>query len=358
MLDFLLGLRKQYRAKPEFSVTVLVPAYNEEASVATTIHSLKKQTYPVDRILVIDDSSTDNTREVALIAGAEVVTTPSQTGTKAMAQNYALPMVTTDVVVTIDADTRLATDAIEHILPPLQDERIASVCGFVVPQKIETFWEKARYIEYLWGFTVVKDAQSSLGACMVSSGCFSAYRTEVLREFNGFPAGTVVEDMDLTWTQLEKGYRVVMAPKARCFPLDPSNYKTYQAQLDRWFRGYFQVLKSHKGDILKNKRLALFVLWSLLEGLSYPLTAAFIFAFFAGLPGSFAEAFTAIALAGAGIVIGAALIQAAMDRDFVKAAKCLPCYFIACPVSMYLFWRALTLECALGRRLTTWNKGH
>jgi glycosyltransferase involved in cell wall biosynthesis len=90
------------------TVTVLIPAYNEEKTIADTINSIRQQTYPnVVQILVVDDSSTDKTEEIAKECGAEVIRTPSNSGTKAQAQNFALPYLKGVLTATIDADTIL-----------------------------------------------------------------------------------------------------------------------------------------------------------------------------------------------------------------------------------------------------------
>src|SRR5687768_9737064 len=94
-------------------LTVIVPAYNEAASVAETILSLQRQTRPPQEIIVVDDCSTDDTAEVARRQGARVLRPPANTGSKAGAQTFALAFVETELVMAVDADTTLAPDAIE-----------------------------------------------------------------------------------------------------------------------------------------------------------------------------------------------------------------------------------------------------
>ena len=91
------GVMVDYDTKEDGSiknptVTVLIPAYNEEKTIADTINSISQQTYSnVVQILVVDDSSTDKTEEIARECGTEVIRTPSNSGTKAQAQNFAPP---------------------------------------------------------------------------------------------------------------------------------------------------------------------------------------------------------------------------------------------------------------------------
>ena len=149
--------------KHNYEVTVLVPAYNEEASIAETIKSIQAQTVPIKDILVIDDHSTDRTGEIARSLGARVVRTDVNQGTKAQAQQYVISRgeVNTELVVTIDGDTILDSKAVEKTLPYFNNPKTASVCGFVIPAKIKTLWERGRFVEYMFGIALGKVAQNN-----------------------------------------------------------------------------------------------------------------------------------------------------------------------------------------------------
>lgn len=202
-LRWWLGLKPKFPEKEmNLSVAVVIPAYNEERCIADTINSLKSQTAHIDEIVVVDDCSSDRTSEIARSMGVKVVRTPKNQGTKAMAQNYVLQKLKYDLIVTIDADTLLAPDAIERVLPYFNNEKTFAVCGFVVPQKIETTWERGRHVESVFGITIVKAGQNNTGLVMVASGCFTVFRYDVLKELGFFNERTMAEDMDLTWEAL------------------------------------------------------------------------------------------------------------------------------------------------------------
>ena len=183
-------------------LTVIIPAYNEETSVAETVRSVLEQTSPPARVIVVDDCSTDSTGELASQAGAEVIRPSKNTGSKAGAQNYALQLTDTKYTMTMDADTTLAPDGIEKLILSLENEEVAASCGFVIPRYISTIWERGRYIEYLLAFTFYKPTQDYYGKPTISSGCFSAYNTDKLKEMGGWSERTRAEDMDLTWSFL------------------------------------------------------------------------------------------------------------------------------------------------------------
>src|SRR5438132_2249312 len=141
--------------RPAFAgrdVTVIVPAYNEAASVADTIRSLQVQTERAYEIIVVDDCSTDGTGDLARALGVTVVRPPRNTGSKAGAQSYGLRHVRTPLTVALDADTVLAPDGLERLLPMFEQPEVAAACGFVVPQRVRSVWERGRYIEYQFTF--------------------------------------------------------------------------------------------------------------------------------------------------------------------------------------------------------------
>lgn len=352
-----LGMRPKSVTSPpaQYSITVIIPAYNEENSIGYTVESIKVQTVPIKRILVVDDSSQDETGTVALAHGAEVVRTGVNQGTKAMAQNYVLPMVATDLVVTVDADTVLAPDAVERTLPYFGDSLTASVCGFVIPQRIKTLWERGRYIEYLLGITIIKGGQSNIGAIVVSSGCFSVFRTKILQQHGGFQARTMAEDMDFTWSIQNAGYHVYCAQDAFCYPLDPPTAHVFISQVDRWSRSFFQNLAIHRFG--RNKKLGAVIFYLLVSALINPvlLVICIIVAV------ARTDVVTAAVLGYAvdfGLVAIPCIIKGAVIGRLGQTLASLPMYFVVQPVNQFLFWRSLWKEWIKKETLQAWNKGH
>lgn len=237
-------------AEMALGLTVIIPAYNEEASVGETVRSVLTQTCPPGRVIVVDDGSTDRTGEIAALAGAEVMRPQSNTGSKAGAQNLALTFVETPYTMAIDADTTLAPDAIEKLLAALADPEVAAACGFVVPRHVGSIWERGRYVEYLMAFTFYKPIQDYYGKPMISSGCFSAYDTGKLKAAWGWSERTRAEDMDLTWTFHAQGYKVRFIPEAVCYPIEPHDFNFMGKQLKRWSHGFVQNVRLHWTDIL------------------------------------------------------------------------------------------------------------
>jgi len=351
-----LGIKPKFATllpQSQYSITIVVPAFNEEASIGATIDNLKEQTVPIEKIIVVDDCSSDRTSEISLKKGATVVRTHQNQGTKAMAQNYVIPQIVSDLIVTIDADTTLAPDAIEKTLPWFNDPLTASVCGFVVPQKIETLWERGRFIEYVFGITIHKRAQNNIGLVMVSSGCFSVFRTEYLKLMGGFDSRTMAEDMDLTWNFLLEGYHIYCEQEAYCYPFDPPTLKIFVNQIDRWYRSFFQNVAIHR--FKKKKGLGVLIYGYLLEAILSPVIAIIIF--FA-MTQNIVVAFLLGTAVDFCIVAIPCLIKGALMGMAGKVVTSLPAYQVIRFVNIYIFWRSLWKEWIVKDKLTTWHKGH
>ena len=113
---------------------------------------------------------------------------------------------------------------IEKLLSVLADPKVAAASGFVVPRRVRTLWERGRYVEYLLAFTWYKPIQDYYDKPLISSGCFSIYRTASLALIGGWSARTLAEDMDLTWEFYLRGFGVPL--RSRRLSATPSNPST------------------------------------------------------------------------------------------------------------------------------------
>lgn len=349
-----LGLRPKFATKLSgpYSITVVIPAYNEERSIGSTIQSVQAQTVPIERILVVDDSSQDETGAVARAYGAEVIRAERNQGTKAMALNYVLRMITTSLVVTIDADTILAPNAVEKTLPYFGDEKTGSVCGFVIPQRIKTIWERGRFIEYLFGMCIFKAGQSNIGAVFVSSGCFTVFRTQILQQLGGFKPRTMAEDMDITWEIQNAGYRVFCVQDALCYPIDPPTLNVLVAQIDRWTRGFFQNIAIHRFG--RNKKLG-FVIYG---EFAYAFIESFMIFGYALHTKNLVQTFVFGLLIDLMVVAIPCAMKGAQLHMLKETLLSLPMFFVMRPINGYIFWRSLYREWIKRDPLKTWVKGH
>lgn len=353
------AMRTRPQRKPvirTLPVTVLVPAYNEEASLADTLISLREQVPAPAEIIVVDDCSTDRTSEVAAAMGARVVRPPRNTGSKAGAQTFALALVDTPFVMAVDADTTLAPGAIAGLYAAFTDPRVAASCGTVIPRRIRSVWERGRYVEYLFAFTFYKRVQDEFGAPLISSGCFSMYRTDLLRAAGGWSTRTLAEDMDLTWTLYQHGHAVRFVPEAVCYPIEPHDFAFLGKQLRRWSHGFVQNVRLHRKGLLD------------IPFLRHAVAVSFWDAIVAALLYLILLPVLAIALGNPWLLLGyvidvpaiavPVLVGAARRGEILRALASLPAFFVLRTVNAVYFLRAAWLELVVGRTLTVYEKGH
>jgi biofilm PGA synthesis N-glycosyltransferase PgaC len=336
-------------------LTVLVPAYNEAASISETVLSLQQQTRPPDEIVVIDDFSTDATGDIARGLGVTMLRPPKNTGSKAGAQTFALHQVRTEFCMAVDADTTLAPDAIEIILRAMDDPEVAAACGFVVPRHVRSIWERGRYVEYLFAFVFYKPIQDFYDRPLISSGCFSVYRTEALVANGGWSRRTMAEDMDLTWSFYRDGHKVRFVPQAVCYPIEPPDLRMMSRQLKRWSHGFIQNVRLHWRSLLDLPVLRSMIMvatWdalvaSLMFLLAIPLLSilispVFLLGYLVDLPA------VAVPVLYAGVRRG----------EFWKALASLPCFFVLRVFNAVFMVRAAVMELILCKPLLVYEKGH
>jgi biofilm PGA synthesis N-glycosyltransferase PgaC len=343
------------QTQPRSRLTVLIPAYNEAESIADTIRSLQSQTVAPDEIVAIDDCSTDGTGAVAEALGATVLRPPVNTGSKAGAQTFALASVETEFVMAIDADTTLAPDAIERLLPAFEDPEVTAACGSVVPRHVRSIWERGRYVEYMLAFGFFKRVQEQYGRPLISSGCFSTYRTEELRELGAWQGRTMAEDMDLTWTAYAAGHRVRFLPEAVSYPIEPHSFEFMAKQLRRWSHGFVQNVRLHRRSLLRlgylrsivavacwDALLASLAYLVLIPALAIAVTPLMLLAYLVDAP----------------VLMVPVLWQAAERRELRRALASMPGFFVLRIVNGVFMLRALWNELVVRRPLLVYEKGH
>ncbi|MBI3321278.1 MAG: glycosyltransferase [Candidatus Omnitrophica bacterium] len=336
-------------------LTVIIPAYNESGSLADTIRSLRTQTVRPDEIIVVDDCSTDRTGEVARALGVTVIRPRANTGSKAGAQNVALSRVQTELTMALDADTTLAPDAVEKLLAAFDDPQAAAVCGSVIPRYVRTVWERGRYIEYLFAFTFYKPIQDYYEKPLISSGCFSMYRTTALRANGGWSSRTMAEDMDLTWSFYQAGYRVRFVPEAVCYPIEPHDFRFMRRQLRRWSHGFVQNVRLHWRGLFRvpylrsvvavalwDALMASFAYFLLVPLLVWRVSPLFLFCYILDTPA----------------VLVPVLTSAVKRNEVRRALTSIPAFWVLRVVNGFFFIKACWVELILRRPLHVYEKGH
>lgn len=234
-------------------MTVLVPAHNEGASIVQLIEACRNQPYPLDEIVVVADSCTDETPLLAQAAGARVVTTDCKD--KAGAQNAVLWSIESDVIVGFDGDTRPAIDCIEKMINDLNTKSLDATCSTILPWQAKGFLIRARRFSYAMGRRWWRLCQARVGRIQVLTGASYAFRTHVIRDVGGFPAGLISADMDATWAMHAAGYKLGYTADAVAYTMDPETFRVWRLQMRRWAAGYAQNMAKYRREILHPRAL-------------------------------------------------------------------------------------------------------
>jgi biofilm PGA synthesis N-glycosyltransferase PgaC len=281
---------KRPKAKPIIewlNVSVLVPAFNEEASIKNTIESILKQNYKgAIEIIVIDNGSNDNTLSILKSMTAEnLIILEEKAKGKANALNTGLTHATHDYVVTIDADTFLMPNTIRHLVQRYLSAPAgtAAVAGSVyVKNSRDTFMTRVQEWDYFISIATIKRMQSLFQATLVAQGALSFYQKRCIVEVGGW-CDTVGEDIVLTWGFLERNYRVDFSENAISFTNAPTTYKVFFHQRSRWSRGMIEAFIAYPGILIRPRLITFVVYWNFL----YPaLDMAFAFIFIPGIIGA------------------------------------------------------------------------
>ena len=188
-LTFQAASRQPHTALPHtpLTVTVIVPAHNEETTIQQTVQSCVDQTYPIRQVIVIADNCTDFTAERARRAGATVIA--GTAGSKAAAQNLALPHVTSDVVLAIDGDATLNAPAVAFMVATISAGAVGT-CPAALPKDTHTIYSQYRTIYHAVANGWMRPLQDVLGRQLVLSGMANCHRTDVRdRENRGRRSG-------------------------------------------------------------------------------------------------------------------------------------------------------------------------
>lgn len=265
---------KNPKNKKQYSVTVAVPAYNEEKTIAKTIRSLLKIDYPKDKLklIVVDDGSKDNTYKIAKKfenKGVKVYT--KKNGGKATALNFALKKTNTDLFGALDADSFVHPAALKRIVGFFNDPKVMSVTPSMKIYKPKTILQKVQYIEYLIGIFLRK-IFAFLDSIHVTPGPFSIYRKSFFDKYGKYALNNPTEDIELALRIQSKGYRIENSVDASVYTVGPERFRDLMKQRVRWYMGFTE-------NVLKYKNLF---------GLNYGHLGVFI------LPGSFISVFLVI----------------------------------------------------------------
>jgi cellulose synthase/poly-beta-1,6-N-acetylglucosamine synthase-like glycosyltransferase len=244
------------------SISITVPAYNEEAQIAATLDSLLALDYPRAKcqILVVSDASSDRTDEIVRSyadRGVELVRMPRRMG-KTGAEHVASSQLRGSIIVNTDATIRIAPDALKKLIAHFSDPTVGLASGRDISvSRVESDANRgeAGYVGYEMR---IRDFETAVGGIVGASGCFYAIRAHLHR----LPLPEALSrDFAAALNVTENGYRAVSVRDAVCYvPRSASLKREYQRKVRTITRGMETLL--HKRALLNPFRYPLFA-WKL-----------------------------------------------------------------------------------------------
>jgi len=216
-------------------ISVIVPAYNADATLPACLQALQEQTLIPTEVIVVDDGSTDGTASVARAAGVRLVQQPRQG--PAAARNAGIAQAQGDLLLFTDADCIPAPAWVAEMTRPFADPLVAGVKGSyrtLQPQPI------ARLVQC--EFEERYDLQASQASIDLVDSYSAAYRADVLRRQGAFnPAFSIAnEDVELSYRLSRAGLRLLFNRQAIVYHRHPSSWADYMRRKIQ--RGYWRML--------------------------------------------------------------------------------------------------------------------
>lgn len=278
-------------------ISILVPAYNEQAGIVASVQAMLSLRYPRHEIVVIDDGSTDETFErlrdaFDLVAvdqelptdvpvkarlidiwaprdgRTRLIAVRKENSGKTDALNVGINAASEPLVAMIDADSILDPDALLTVAKPFADDplrtvatggviRAANGCtviaGRVVNIRVPRQWlARIQIVEYLRSFLLGRAGWSRLQALILISGAFGLFRRDVLVEVNGLDTNSIGEDFELVMRihrhmrDSRRDYHVEFVAEPISWTEVPTTLRVLRSQRRRWHRGLYEVLWKYR----------------------------------------------------------------------------------------------------------------
>jgi len=251
-------------SKKTYSVSVIVPAFNEESTIEKTVMAILRSDYKgLREVVVVDDGSRDNTLKIVKKLSRKYkkvkVFTKENKGSKADALNFGLKKASGELVAVVDADSYVRKDSISKLAAYFDDKKVGVATCPILVRNTNNFIEKLQAIEYrIIAFT--RKLLDYVDAIYVTPGPLALYRKSVLKEIEGFDTKNLTEDIEATWHLTSKGYKRRACLATEVTTTVPSKYFDWFRQRKRWNIGGLQCINKYKRYFLTKGMLGFFIL--------------------------------------------------------------------------------------------------
>lgn len=291
------GAEEAFASPFTLPISILVPAYNEQAGIVEAVRALLGLRYPNFEIVVVDDGSKDGTFSVLREAFDLVevpYTVPQDIATRGVVRSVHLPrrasgsllvvrkensgradslnvglnLAHNPLVCMVDADSILDAGALLTVAKPFSDDptrvvatggviRIANECAVVGGRVVDARWPRAwlpriQTMEYLRAFLLGRAGWSRISGLVIISGAFGLFRRDMVVQVGGLDPDSIGEDAELVVSMHEllrrrrADYRISFVPEPISWTEAPSTLGVLARQRRRWHRGLAELLYKHR----------------------------------------------------------------------------------------------------------------
>ncbi len=247
-------------------VSVVVPCFNESASVRRVIEQLMRSRYPDFEVIAVDDGSTDDTAQILEELALEypllrVIYHAGNQG-KAVALNSAAMLAKGEFILGIDGDALVDPDAIAWMLRHmLVADNVGAVTGNPRIRTRTSLIGRMQVGEFSSTIGLIKRTQHLFGRLFTVSGVIAMFRRQALIECKFWSTDVMTEDIEVSWKLQLAGWTLRFEPRALCWILMPETIVGLYRQRQRWAIGGVQTLLRHSKDVFKWRNFAMFPIY-------------------------------------------------------------------------------------------------
>lgn len=242
--------------------SLIIPAWNEQDTVADTIKSLHKVTYQNVEFIFINDGSTDKTSKIISKYLKKIkekgdtrfrfIDNKDNQG-KAARLNQGIAACKGEFIACMDADTEVEPGIFEKVIPEFQDPEAGAITVAVEVANKKTWLNKIIAVEFNLGLSLLLKIFSFARVVWVTPGPFSIYRADLMRKIGGFDPKNITEDHEIAFRIYREGYYIKNTMHAKVYATMPDTFKGSYYQRRRWYSGSILTMFQHKKMLLKKK---------------------------------------------------------------------------------------------------------
>ncbi|MDF2633653.1 MAG: glycosyl transferase family 2 [Pelosinus sp.] len=350
LIKFIRVQPKIIEMQEQEPITILVPAFNEENIILSCLDGILQLNYANYEVIIINDGSTDNTLSIlkrnlqlvpTIITKANllqhspiincyrsslfprILVIDKINGGKADSLNAGIEYTSNEIIVTLDADCFLQSQAFHAINSIFRNKNIVAAGGVVliiqgmindntVPSSTFNVPGLIKYqiVQYLTAFYLHKFTQAKFNAITVISGAFGIFRKSALNEINGY-RNTIGEDMDITLrihqlirTRYTEN-KIVFIPEAVCYTECPGDFKDLFRQRLRWQKAFVDCIITYWNNLFCKFGFGISIYLFFDSLLLGTVSAFYTIIFLLTLMFDYADPFFALILISISVILGA-----------------------------------------------------